>query len=119
MNQPAQASTAIPADQIGTLTPSQVLTDARAAGARPEHVLDAAAVAIAAVMQPVTGIDFHELLPEIATDVRESAHGWVDETLDIGADEDGFTYGDLGENNLSGMLDHVAQLVRQYDEYAR
>ncbi|MEU7855127.1 hypothetical protein [Nonomuraea sp. NPDC049141] len=78
-----QHFTAIPAEQIGFICPSQILADARAAGARPEHVLDAVAVGIASVMAPVAGIDFHELLPKVAADVRTSADGWVAETVGI------------------------------------
>lgn len=113
-----QHLTAVPAERIGSIAPSQVLADARAAGARPEHVLDAVAVAITSVLTSATGRDFHGLLPDVAADVRESAHGWLDETLDLDADEDGFTYGELSDDQVAGMLDHVAKFVREYDVYA-
>ncbi|SEU46758.1 hypothetical protein [Nonomuraea wenchangensis] len=113
-----QHLTAVPADDIATITPSQVLADARAAGARPEHVLDATAVAITSVLAPVAGCNFHDMLPDAAADVRSSAHRWLDETHDIDAYADGFTYEGLSEQQVSGMLDHVAEFARMYDWYA-
>ncbi|TYB71131.1 hypothetical protein FXF51_01475 [Nonomuraea sp. PA05] len=118
MNLPTPPATAIPADQIGAITPSQVMKDARVASTRPEHVLDAAAVAIASVMATVSGTSFDELLPEIAADVNESARGWLDENLNIPADREGFTYEQVRGDDLGAMLDHVAHLVAQYDCYA-
>ncbi|WP_188194854.1 hypothetical protein [Nonomuraea sp. SYSU D8015] len=113
-----QHLTAVPADQIAALTPSQVLADARAAGARPEHVLDAVTVAIAAVLASAAGADFYELLPAVYADVRERAHGWVHETLGLQVGDSTDYIAELGADNVAGMLDHVEQFARQYDTYA-
>ncbi|MEW1842998.1 hypothetical protein AB0392_34090 [Nonomuraea angiospora] len=113
-----QYLTAVPAEDIATITPSRVLADARAAGARPEHVLDAVAVSIAAVMEPVTGTDFFDLLPAIAADVRESAHGWLAENVGVDPGAEPIDYKQLGGDKVAGMLDHVARLAREYDMYA-
>ncbi|MEV0236826.1 hypothetical protein [Nonomuraea sp. NPDC050786] len=108
----------IPADQINTLTPSQVFADARDAGARPEHALDAVAVAIATLMEPVTGGDFHHLLPGYANDVQSWAHGWLH--LNHGYDPrvTPIDYGALDNDVVKGMLDHVAEHARRYDAFA-
>ncbi|MCF6467297.1 hypothetical protein FAF44_02570 [Nonomuraea sp. MG754425] len=115
---PAVPVTAIPANDIGTITPSQVLADARAAGARPDHALDAVAVAIASVMEPVTGIDFHHLLPSYANDVQSWAHGWLH--LHHGCDPRvaPIDYAVLDDDVVAGMLDHIAEQARRYDPFA-
>ncbi|TMR90499.1 hypothetical protein [Nonomuraea basaltis] len=113
-----QHLTAVPAEDVAAITPSQVLADARAAGARPEHVLDAAAVAIASVIAPVMGADFNDLLPNMASDVRESAHGWLAENAGVDPDADAIDYAELGDDQVAGMLDYLANLTREYDEYA-
>jgi hypothetical protein len=117
-----QHLTAVPADEIGSIAPSQVLADARAAGARPEHVLDAVAVGIASVIAPVvapvTGTDFFDLLPEIAADVQTSALGWLAENHGIAPASDSISFDTLGSGVVAGMLDHIKRLASEYDMYA-
>ncbi|MEV1003357.1 hypothetical protein [Nonomuraea sp. NPDC050202] len=115
---PAVPATAIPADQIEAVTPSQVLADARAVGARPEHVLDATAVAIAAAMETVTGADYFHLLPSYANTVRDWAHGWLHLNHGLDPQIEPIDYATLGGEVVAGMLDHVAEHARQYDQYA-
>ncbi|MEV4083039.1 hypothetical protein AB0J43_22500 [Nonomuraea fuscirosea] len=105
----------IPADQLSTLAPSQVLADARAAGARPEHVLDAVTVTIASVMESVTGSDFHHLLPGYANDVQSWAHGWLHLTHGYDPRVTPIDYAKLSDRVVAQMLDHVAEHVRWYD----
>ncbi|TDD17238.1 hypothetical protein [Nonomuraea diastatica] len=90
----------------------------RAAGARPEHALDAVAVAVAAVMQPVTGHDFYYLLPGIANDVQTEAHGWLRLHHDIDPYVQPIDYAALSDEQVAGMLDHVAKFARVYGWYA-
>lgn len=108
----------IPADQISALTPSQILDDARQAGARPDDALDAVAHAIAAVMEPVTGSDFHYLLPGLANDVRDYAHGWLFVNHGLNPRIQPIDYAELSDDQVAGMLDHVAGLACKYDQYA-
>ncbi|MGR6921259.1 hypothetical protein ACU635_44045 [[Actinomadura] parvosata] len=117
MNLPTPPDAVVPADQISGLTPSQVLADARAAGARPEHVLDATAVAIAGVLG--SDASFYDLLSDAAQHVHGHARDWLAEHYRIEPNAEIDYARDLTDVQVAGMLDHVADLARRYDRYDR